>query len=190
MTVTLKYLFENLFEYETDFELLKDRCFDDFFDAVTKVRELFTSNIYRAQVEENTEIEYAFDFDAETKDIHHERAVFDGYVKKYLQRSNFSKLTLQEVLTEDWLDDVISTHEAFTEKVKIRLTDRLHRKLDRARMDLTDWYQDLIQQASAMIQFMSPIFLEERLRKMSIWKAPSVQVFEAEQINYTRKLII
>ena len=99
-----------------------------------------------------------------------------------------SKLTLQEVLTEDWLNDVIDTQVTFMEKVKIRLTESLRKKLDETRADLTRWYKDLIRRASAMRHFMSPNFFEERLSQMNIWKAPSAHVFEPEQIVYTRKL--
>ena len=186
LKATLNYLFENLFEYESNFELLKDNCFDEFIDTVNEIREFFKSHM--EEVKEDTDIEYSFNFDEETEDIYKEKATFYGYVDQYLHRSNMSKFTLQEVLTEDWLNDVIDTQVNFMEKVKIRLTESLLKKLDEARVDLTGWYEDLIRRASAMRQFMSPNFFEKRLSQMNIWKAPMAQVFKPEQIVCTRKL--
>ena len=50
---TLNYLFENLFEYESNFELLKDNCFDQFTDTVNEIKVFFTSHM--EEVKEDTD---------------------------------------------------------------------------------------------------------------------------------------
>ena len=179
----LKNVYENLFQYETNFETLKDNYFDQFIDAVKEVRQFNQS--YQEEVNVHIDIEYTFDFEAESEEVAKEHELFDWYVVQYLELANISKFVLQDNLTEDWLNILIATERGFIDKVKTRLTERLRRRLDKARADLVDWYQKMIKRATAMKDYMSPNFLEERVSQMAIWKAPRAQVFQAYQIEHT-----
>ena len=96
---------------------------------------------------------------------------------------------LQDNLTEDWLNELIATERDFISKVKFRLTERLRRRMDKARADVTDWYLNMVKRATAMIDYMSPNFLEKRISQMGIWKAPSAVVFKTDQLNNTCKYV-
>ena len=185
---TLKNLYIKLHQYESDFELLKDNCFDQFIDAVKEVREFNES--YQEEVDVHTTIEYTFDFEDESKDVTKEHKEFNQFVVQYLELSNISKSVLQDNLTEDWLNELIATERDFISKVKFRLTERLRRRMDKARADVTDWYLNMVKRATAMTDYMSPNFLQKRISQMRIWKAPSAVVFETDQLSNTCKYVI
>ena len=182
---TLKNLYIKLHQYESHFELLKDNCFDQFIDAVKEVRDFNES--YQEEVDVHINIEYTFDFEDESKDVMKEHTEFDQFVVQYLELSNISKSVLQDNLTEDWLNELIATERDFISKVKFRLTERLRRRMDKARADVTDWYLNMVKRATAMTDYMSPNFLQKRISQMGIWKAPSAVVFETDQLNNTCK---
>ena len=184
---TLKNLYIKLHQYESGFELLKDNCFDQFIDAVHEVREFNES--YQEEVDVHTDIEYTFHFEDESKDVIEEHAEFNQFVVQYLELSNISKSVLQDNLTEDWLNELIATERDFISKVKFRLTERLRRRMDKARADVTDWYLKMVKRATAMIDYMSPNFLEKRISRMGIWKAPSAIVFKTDLLNNTCKYV-
>ncbi len=46
------------------------------------------------------------------------------------------------------------------------------------------------EKATAMHDFMPPYFLEERLRRMEIWNAPRVKVFEDDHLEFTCEFVV
>ena len=180
---TLKNLYIKLHQYESRFELLEDNCFDQFIDAVQEVREFNDS--YQEEINVHTDIEYTFDFENEAVDVFDGRKSFEWIVVQYLELSKINKTVLQENLTEDWLNELIATERDFISKVKFRLTERLRRRMDKARADVTDWYLNMVKRAMAMSDYMSSNFLERRISQMRIWDAPSAVVFGTDQLENT-----
>ena len=184
----LKNLDVNLHKYETRFELLKENCFDNFTDAVQEIRKLNES--HQEQVDVFTDIEYTFNFAEESQDIKTEERSFEWLLIQFLKLGNMTKNELEENLTEDGMDERITTIDNFINKVKFRLTERLRMGLDKARDDITDWYKDVLVKVAHMTEFMSPNFLEERLSQMDIWKSPVVMLFQEDQLENTCKFLL
>ena len=186
--IILKNLNVNLHKYETRFELLKENCFDNFTDAVQEIRKLNES--HQEQVDIFTDIEYTFNFTEESYEIKTEEKSFEWFLVQFLDLGNITKRELEENLTEDGMDERITTVNNFINKVKFRLTERLRAGLDKTRDDITDWYKDVVVKAARMREFMSPNFLEERLSQMEIWKSPVVKLFQEDQLENTCKFLL
>ena len=134
--IILKNLDVNLHKYETRFDLLKENCFNNFTDAVQEIRKLNES--HQEQVDIFTDIEYTFNFTEESHEITTEEKSFEWLLVHLLNVGNITKIKIGENLTEDGIDERITTVNNFINKVNFRLTQRLRVGLDKARDDITD----------------------------------------------------
>ncbi len=57
------------------------------------------------------------------------------------------------------------------------MLERLTRRMDKARADVTGWYRKLVTTAADISNYMSPSFMEKRASEMDIWSCPRAVVF-------------
>ncbi len=190
MAEKLKHLYSTLHHYGSEFEQLKNNCFEQFVDAVGEMRKFNAT--YLTTISDHVTIQYSFDFKTESQGVTDNYSRFGDLIQQYLEFASITKFQLQDNLTEDSVNQLISTQRAFIATVKTRLTERLRRRIDKARVDVTTWYTNVLEKAQTMVNYMPPNFLEERIGKMEIWQAPIINPFynTRDHLNFTCELTI
>ena len=98
---------------------------------------------------------------------------FDQFILEYLTKGSIPKgVFTGQNITDDLMNDSIQRARSLISKIKFRVTERLRRRMDKARADVIDWYESAIVYAQILTRFMPENFMEERLKLMWIWKDP------------------
>ncbi len=186
ISLTLKQLYIDIHDYHIRHTKLKEDCLQRFINKVTEIQKFNES--YQADINTHTDLAYSFSFD-EAESVLKDQSFFKMYVDNYLYNGNITKFELQDMFTEDLLNEFIAHGRDLVQKIRARLTERLRRRMDKARADITEWYITMVDRAHSMKNYLAINFLEERLRDMTIWKEPRAIVEQGAQqvIHYIGK---
>ncbi len=171
---TLKLMYENIILFSNGYKTVKDICLEQFTNNITLINDL--NSTYQVEVDVHTNLDYTFDFDKESSTVQADFDTIKNLSTKYLTEGSIIKQSLQDQLHEDLLNAMIAHQRAFITKVKFRLIERTNRRMDKARADITDWYQQLLRIATAIQDYMPYRFMETRARHMNIWSGPRAVV--------------
>lgn len=176
---TLSLMYEVISDLSNRYEHVKGFCLEQFRAAVEDV--VTFNRTFQSEAETHSDLDYTFNFTAEAVEVREDEKMINDMIHTYLTIGAMTKQDLQNNLTEELLNDMISRQRALVVKIKFRLSERLRRRMDKARADGYDWYELLIKNADAIQEYMPYRFSEIRTRRLQIWNAPIAVVSIGEE---------
>ena len=168
--LNLRGLYLNIDQLSTIYHRVKEDCFEQFQNAVDDVVELNKTYLEEAKI--HVDLDYTFEFDEQAQDVYSDERKLKDAIQKYLVQATITKKELQENLTEELLNDMIARERDLITKIQFRLTERIHTRVNMARVDVYDWYELLVRNADAIQEYMPDTFSEKRTIALNIWKSP------------------
>ena len=168
--LNLRGLYVNIDQLSTIFHRVKENCLEQFQNAVQDVVTLNKTYLEEAKI--HVDLDYTFEFDEQAQDVYKDESKLKDAIQTYLVLATITKQELQENLTEELLNDMIARERDLIVKIQFRLTERLRRRVDKARADVYDWYELLVRNADAIQEYMPYRFSEKRTIALNIWKSP------------------
>ena len=168
--LNLRGLYVNIDQLSTIYHRVKEQCLEQFQNAVQDVMTLNKTYLEEAKI--HVDLDYTFEFDEQAQDVYKDERKLKDAIQTYLVLATITKQELQENLTEELLNDMIARERDLIVKIQFRLTERLRRRVDKARADVYDWYELLVRNADAIQEYMPYRFSEKRTIALNIWKSP------------------